>query len=195
MPLVNELIIGLDDRDKFNASKPKNDVANFADCVTNPVLPALIESLFPSAKAPTNFPRTDLVTVFLKGIDGVNQPKNVVASEMLRLNTSTAVTAPAAQNQLGVAGGDLAGFPNGRRPADDVVDLSLRVAKGALCVITGATDTLKVGCKPADALAGALALTDGVRKTAANYGVTFPYLTTPLPGNFNPPAPAGSVYP
>ena len=64
---------------------------------------------------------------------------------------------------------------------------------GALCVITGATDTLKVGCKPADELAGALALTDGVRKTAANYGVTFPYLTTPLPGNFNPPAPAGSV--
>ena len=107
MPLVNELIIGLDDKDKFNASKPKNDVANFADCVTNPVLPALIESLFPSAKAPTNFPRTDLVTVFLKGIDGVNQPKNVVASEMLRLNTSTAVTAPAAQNQLGVAGADL----------------------------------------------------------------------------------------
>ena len=195
MPLVNELIIGLDDKDKFNASKPKNDVANFADYVTNPVLPALIESLFPSAKAPTNFPRTDLVTVFLKGIDGVNQPKNVVASEMLRLNTSTAVTAPAAQNQLGVAGADLAGFPNGRRPADDVVDLSLRVAMGALCVITGATDTLKVGCKPADALAGALALTDGVRKTAANYGVTFPYLTTPLPGNFNPPAPAGSVYP
>ena len=188
-------IIGLDDKDKFNASKPKNDVANFADYVTNPVLPALIESLFPSAKAPTNFPRTDLVTVFLKGIDGVNQPKNVVASEMLRLNTSTAVTAPAAQNQLGVAGADLAGFPNGRRPADDVVDLSLRVAMGALCVITGATDTLKVGCKPADALAGALALTDGVRKTAANYGVTFPYLTTPLPGNFNPPAPAGSVYP
>ena len=195
MPLVNELIIGIDDKDKFNASKPKDDGANFADYVTNPVLPALIESLFPSAKAPTNFPRTDLVTAFLKGIEGVNQPKSVVASEMLRLNTTIAVTAAAAQNPLGVANGDLAGFPNGRRPADDVVDLSLRVAMGALCVITGATDTLKVGCKPADAPAGGLALTDGVRKTAANFGLAFPYLTTPLPGNFNPPAPAGSVYP
>ena len=195
MPLVNELIIGLDDKDKFNASKPKNDGANFSDYVTNPVLPALIQTLFPLAVAPTNFPRTDLVTVFLKGISGVNQPSTVVPSEMLRLNTSIAITAPAAQNPLGVAAGDNAGFPNGRRPGDDVVDLSLRVSMGALCVLTGATDTLKVGCKPADAPAGSLALTDGVRKTAANYGVTFPYLTTPLPGNLNPTAAAGTVYP
>ena len=195
MPLVNELIIGIDDKDKFNASKPKDDVANFADYVTNPVLPALIQSLFPAAVAPTNFPRTDLVTVFLKGIKGVNQPTTVVASEMLRLNTSIPVTAPGSQNPLGVAAGDNAGFPNGRRPADDVVDLSLRVAMGALCVLTGTTDTLQVGCKPSDAPAGGLKLTDGVRKTDANFGVTFPYLTTPLPGNFNPSAPAGTVFP
>jgi len=195
MPLVNEVVIGLEDKDKFNASKPKDDVANFADYVTNPSLPALVESLFPSAKAPTNFPRTDLLTVFLKGISGVNQPAHVVPAEMLRLNTSTPVTAPASQNPLGVAGGDNAGFPNGRRPADDVVDLSLRVAMGALCVLTGANDTLKVGCKPSDAPAGGLALTDGVRKTAANYGTAFPYLTTPLTGNFNPVPPAGAAYP
>jgi len=195
MPLVNELIIGIDDKDKFNASKPKDDAAKFSDYVTNPVLPALIQTLFPAAVAPTNFPRTDLVTVFLKGISGVNQPTTVVPAEMLRLNTAIAVTAAGAQNPLGVAAGDNAGFPNGRRPADDVVDLSLRVSMGALCVLTGATDTLKVGCKPADAPAGALALTDGVRKTAANYGVTFPYLTTPLPGNLNPAAAAGTVYP
>ncbi len=184
MPLVNEVIIGTDDKDKFNASKPKDD-GQFIDYVTNPVLPALIESLFPTAKAPTNFPRTDLVTVFLKGISGVNQPANVVPSEMLRLNTSIAVTPAAAQNALGVAAGDNAGFPNGRRPADDVVDVSLRVAMGALCVLTGATDTLKVGCKPADAPAGGAALTDGVRKTAASYDTTFPYLQTPMPGNGN----------
>ena len=195
MPLVNELIIGIDDKDKFNASKPKDDAAKFADYVTNPVLPALIQTLFPAAVAPTNFPRTDLVTVFLKGISGVNQPATVVLADMLRLNTGIAVTSAAAQNPLGVAAGDNAGFPNGRRPADDVVDLSLRVAMGALCVLTGPTDTLKVGCKPADAPAGGLALTDGVRKTAANYGVTFPYLTTPLPGNFNPTPAAGTVYP
>jgi len=194
MPLVNEVVIGLEDKDKFNASRPKDD-AQFADYVTNPTLPALIQTLFPSAPAPTNFPRTDLVTVFLKGIKGVNQPANVTASEMLRLNTSTPVTAAGAQNPLGVAAGDNAGFPNGRRPADDVVDLSLRVAMGALCVLTGTTDTLQVGCKPADAPAGSAALTDGVRKTAANYGNAFPYLTTPLSGNLNPAAAAGTTYP
>jgi hypothetical protein len=182
MPLVNEVIIGMDDKDRFNTSKPKDD-AQFANYVTNPVLPALIETLFPTAKAPTNFPRTDLVTVFLKGISGVNQPANVVASEMLRLNTSTAPTAAAGQNPLGVLAGDNAGFPNGRRPADDVVDLSLRVAMGALCVATGVADTLKVGCKPSDAPAGALLFTDGVRKDASTFKAGFPYLNTPLPGN------------
>ena len=195
MPLVNEVVIGLEDKDKFNASRPKDDAANFSDYVTNPVLPTVIESLFPAAKAPTNFPRTDLVTVFLKGIAGLNQPAHVTPSEMLRLNTSTPVTAPAAQSSLGVAGKDNAGFPNGRRPADDVVDLSLRVSMGALCVLTGPADTLQVGCKPSDAPAGGLALTDGVRKTAANYDTVFPYLTTPITGNFNPPAAAGSTYP
>ena len=182
MPLVNEVIIGLDDKDRFNASKAKDD-AQFLNYVTNPVLPAVVETLFPAAKAPTNFPRTDLVTVFLKGIDGVNQPKDVVPSEMLRLNTSIAPTPMASQNPLGVAGGDKAGFPNGRRPGDDVVDVSLRVAMGALCVLTGPTDTLKVGCKPSDAPAGGLALTDGVRKDATSFKPAFPYLNTPLPGN------------
>lgn len=182
MPLVNEVVIGMDDKDRFNASKPAND-AQFLGYVTNPALPAIVESLFPAAKAPTNFPRTDLVTVFLKGLENVNQPKNVVPAEMLRLNTRTAPVAAAGQNPLGVAGGDSAGFPNGRRPGDDVVDLSLRVAMGALCSLTGANDTLKVGCKPTDAPAGALALTDGVRKNATTFKATFPYLNTPLPGN------------
>ena len=199
MPLVNEVIIGLDDKDKFNASRPRND-GTFADYVTNPVLPAVLQSQFPAATAPTNFPRTDLVTVFLKGLPGVNQPAavtggNGILAEMLRLNTSVAVTPLAAQKPLGVAAGDNAGFPNGRRPGDDVVDISLRVAMGALCVLTGANDTLKVGCKPSDAPAGGLNFTDGVRKTAANYGATFPYLTTPTPGNFNPPAATSSLYP
>ncbi len=196
MPLVNEVVIGIDDKDRFNASKPKDDAANFAPYVTNPTLPALIQSLFPSAVAPTNFPRLDLVTVFLKGIKGLNQPATLaVPAEMLRLNTSIAPMPIGAQNPLGVAAGDNAGFPNGRRPADDVVDLSIRVAMGALCVLTGPADTLQVGCKPSDAPAGGLPFTDGVRKTSVNYGSTFPYLTTPLPGNFNPPPAPGSTYP
>jgi hypothetical protein len=185
MPLVNEVVIGLEDKDRFNASKPLEDAANFADYVTNPVLPALVETLFPSAKAPTNFPRTDLLTAFLTGIEGVNKPQAVVPSEMMRLNTSIAPTAMAGQNPLGVAAGDSAGFPNGRRPGDDVVDVSIRVAMGALCFLTGETDALKVGCKPADAPAGGLALTDGVRKNASAFDAAFPYLTTPLPGSFN----------
>lgn len=194
-PLVNEVVIGLDDKDKFNASKPKNDATNFADYVTNPTFPALVQTLFPAAVAPTNFPRSDLQTVFLKGIKGVNQPTTVTPAEMMRLNTSTAPVAIGAQNSLGVAGGDNAGYPNGRRPGDDVVDLTMRVAMGALCVLTGTTDTLGVGCKPSDAPAGGFAFTDGVRKTSANYGSTFPYLTTPLPGNSNPAPAAGTTYP
>lgn len=182
MPLVNEVIIGLDDKDRFNASKPSAD-AQFLTYVTNPAFPAVIESLFPSAKAPTNFPRTDLVAAFLTGITGLNKPANAVPSEMLRLNTSIAATPLATQSALGVAGGDNAGFPNGRRPGDDVVDLSVRVAMGALCVLTTTTDKFAVGCKPADAPAGGAALTDGVRKTSADFKAGFPYLNTPLPGN------------
>lgn len=68
---------------------------------------------------------------------------------------------------------------------NDVVDLSLRVAMGALCTITTAADNLKVGCKPSDAPAGGLPLTDGVRKSASDFKTTFPYFNTPLPGNFN----------
>jgi hypothetical protein len=181
MPLVNEVVIGLKDKDKFNASKPKDD-GQFADYVTNPTLPALVELLFPVAKAPTNFPRTDLVAAFLTGVAGVNQPKNVKASEMLRLNTSIAPTPKAAQNNLGVVGGDLAGFPNGRRPGDDVVDIELRVAQGLLCVATGANDALKVGCKPGDAPAGSAPITDGALQEAAQFDDKFPYLTTPIPG-------------
>ncbi|MDM0112013.1 DUF4331 domain-containing protein [Variovorax sp. J22R133] len=181
MPLVNEVVIGLKDKDKFNSSKPKDD-GQFADYVTNPTLPALIQTLFPGAVAPTNFPRTDLVAAFLTGVEGVNKPANVKASEMLRLNTSVAPTPKASQNNLGVLAGDNAGFPNGRRPGDDIVDAELRVAMGALCVATGAGDALKVGCKPSDAPAGAAMLTDGAAQSPTQFPDAFPYLTTPLPG-------------
>ncbi len=88
MPLVNEVVIGLPDKDRFNSSRPQDD-GQFADYVTNPTLPALLEiALNIPGTAPTNFPRTDLVTTFLTGIAGVNQPANVVGAEMLRLNTA-----------------------------------------------------------------------------------------------------------
>ena len=179
-PLVNEVVIGLKDKNRFNASEPKDD-GQFATYVTNPTLPALLEALFGSAgvKAPTNFPRTDLVAAFLTGIEGLNKPANVIASEMLRLNTSIAPTPGPSQNRLGVLGGDNAGFPNGRRPTDDVVDIELRVAMGVLC-------TLNLGgCKPADAPAGGLHYTDGAYISPAFFATEFPYLRAPLKGSPN----------
>ncbi|EGF30219.1 hypothetical protein IMCC9480_1873 [Oxalobacteraceae bacterium IMCC9480] len=176
-PLVNEVVIGLKDKDQFNHSMPSGD-GQFIDYVTNPTLPALVEILYGSAgvKAPTNFPRNDLVAAFLTGVKGVNQPANVVGSEMLRLNTSTAATAPAAQSRLGVIGGDNAGFPNGRRPGDDVVDIALRVVMGRLC-------TLNIGCAPADAPSGAIDFTDGAFVDYTFFDNAFPYLKTPIAGS------------
>jgi hypothetical protein len=81
MPLVNELVIGITDKDRFNSSIPRND-AQFLQYVTNPSVPALIQALFPSVTAPTLFPRTDLVATFLTGIKGLNQPPYVVPAEI-----------------------------------------------------------------------------------------------------------------
>ena len=177
MPLVNEVVIGLKDKDTFNHSKPSAD-AQFATYVTNPTLPALVEILYGSAgaKAPTNFPRNDLVAAFLTGVKGLNQPATVTASEMLRLNTSIAPVAMGAQNRLGVIGGDNAGFPNGRRPGDDVVDIALRVVMGKLC-------TLNIGCAPSDAPAGGLHFTDGAYLDDSFFTAAFPYLKTPIAGS------------
>ena len=177
MPLVNEVVIGLKDKDRFNHSKPSAD-GQFADYVTNPTLPALVEILYGSAgaKAPTNFPRNDLVAAFLTGVKGLNQPAKVTASEMLRLNTAIAPAAQGAQKRLGVIDGDNAGFPNGRRPGDDVVDIALRVVMGKLC-------TLNLGCAPGDAPAGGLHFTDGAYLDDSFFGNAFPYLKTPLAGS------------
>lgn len=128
-PLVNEVVIGLKDKDKFNASEPADD-AQFLEYVTHPTMPVLIQALF--AVTPPPVPRNDLVQVFLTGVPGLNQPQTVSPAEMMRLNTSIAPAAAGAQNRLGVIGGDLAGFPNGRRPGDDVVDIELRVLEGIL---------------------------------------------------------------
>jgi hypothetical protein len=128
-PLVNELVIGLGDKDKFNATKPTGDTA-FLSYVTNPTLPVLFNALYGIPLAPT--PRNDLVAVFLTGVDGLNKPANPnqVPCEMLRLNL--AISPAARPNRFGVIAGDIAGFPNGRRLADDVVDIEERVAAGVL---------------------------------------------------------------
>jgi len=181
-PLVNEVVIGLKDKDRFNASEPVSD-AQFADYVTNPSLPALIEVLFGAAgvRAPTLIPRTDLVAAFLTGINttatgNLNQPRVVQPAEMLRLNTNIAPTVLAGQNRLGVIGGDLAGFPNGRRPGDDIVDIALRVVMGRLI-------SMGLFGAAAQAPSGNLDFTDGAIGDATLFDDRFPYLRTPIPGS------------
>jgi hypothetical protein len=189
MPLVNEVVIGLKDKDKFNASEPKDDAMNFAEYVNYPTLPSLIETLFGASgvRAPTEFPRRDLVTAFLTGVPGVNAfGSGSATAEMLRLNTALAATAAANQNSLGAAGCfvgdppmlmvsgngecDPAGFPNGRRPGDDVVDITLRVSMGYLLPSTQAPSR-------------AMPFHDAVQQDASQFDTTFPYLKTPNPGS------------
>ncbi|MBS0516112.1 MAG: DUF4331 domain-containing protein [Proteobacteria bacterium] len=167
MPLVNELVIGLPDKDRFNASSPVRD-AQFATYVTNPIVPAYLQALF-GVRAPVT-PRDDLVAVFLTGVAGLNQPKKVTASEMLRLNTTIAPLPAAKQSTLGVLGSDTAGFPNGRRPGDDVVDITLRAAMGVLLPTDKAPD-------------GQLPYNDGTPIAATDFGSSFPYINPPLPGS------------
>jgi hypothetical protein len=183
-PLVNELVIGLKDKDRFNASEPSGD-SQFATYVTNPTLPALIEALFGSAKppcspdgikAPTLFPRSDLVAAFLTGVNGLNQDGST--AELMRLNTSIAAVPAGSQNRLGVIGGDNAGFPNGRRPGDDVVDIALRVMMGRLI-------SLGLFGSKAQAPSGTCDFTDGAFVDASHFDSAFPYLKTPLPGSPN----------
>jgi len=171
-PLVNELVIGLPDKDKFNASLPADD-AQFAKYVTNPSVPALVQALF-NTPAPTQFPRQDLVAVFLTGIAGLNQPAHLSKpSEEMRLNTSIPITPYGSQNRLGVIAGDNAGYPNGRRPGDDVVDITLRVAMGKLYA-------LGLYGGPSNAPSGNLEFTDGAYTDDTHYLTKFPYAMPPL---------------
>lgn len=190
MPLTNEIVIGIKDKDKFNGSEPKDD-AQFADYVTNPSLPILVEVVFGAtgALAPTAYPRADLVAAFLNGVPSVNALSSTLY-EALRLNTAVPATAKATQSALGAAtcfdppadnahgptlnlartGCDPAGFPNGRRPGDDTVDIELRVAMGFL---------LDQNHAP---IRGA-PLVDGAAVDAAMFQATFPYLNTPNAGS------------
>ena len=130
-PLVNELIIGTGTKDRWNATDPANE-AQFLDFYLNPRLAAVINLAFGTG-LPTSG-RTDLVGALLKypGQDAAVCDEGNRCSELLRLDLAVAPTAPDAQRRLGVLAGDAAGFPNGRRPNDDVTDIALRVVAGAL---------------------------------------------------------------
>jgi Domain of unknown function (DUF4331) len=160
MPLVNEVVIPVGRKDRWNASAPKDD-GQFLQYVVDPELPQLIEAVYPMLPDPPAAPRNDLVEVFLTGIDGLNQPANVTPSEQLRLNMTIPLCgtgmAPAC-SRLGAIDGDVQGFPNGRRLSDDVIDIALTVVQG--------TD-----------------LGDGVDENERSFEAAFPYVATPTAGS------------
>ncbi|MGI9068863.1 MAG: DUF4331 domain-containing protein [Pyrinomonadaceae bacterium] len=200
-PLINELLIPLGMKDRFNASLPGTD-AQFLPFILDPEPGRLLGyagsppafDLYPSFNAPAP-PRNDVATVFLTGIPTLNvqtntssnpsvvaftgQPANTVPQERLRINLAippTAGTASAAgtANRLGFLGGDNAGFPNGRRVGDDVVDIELRVLAGA----TTFTPTFNVSPNRD--------LGDGVNQNDVPFLLVFPYLATPRSGYDTP---------
>lgn len=159
-PLVNEVVIPSGKKDLWNASKPAND-AQFLPYVQDPEVARLIQSVY-GIPAPAT-PRNDLVSVFLTGVQGLNKPPHVVPSEELRLNMSIPPCTSACST-MGVIGGDNAGFPNGRRLSDDVIDISLQAIEGVL-------------------VGQSTGLGDGVNTNDESFGHSFPYLALPHSGS------------
>ncbi len=173
-PLVNELIIPLKLKDAFNRATPAGD-SQFAQFVTNPQLAQLLSAVFGINVPPA--PRNDLVAIFATGI-----PVNAVTGpnfttflsdgkphEMLRLNV--AISPSSNPSRLGLLGGDVAGFPNGRRVFDDVVDICLRAVAG------GTPLTPATNISPNNTIG------DGVANNDVPFLTRFPYLGTPQSGN------------
>lgn len=133
-PLINELLIGIADKDKFSMSEPKND-AQFSNYLLDPLLARVINALYGGAVPIPTPPRLDLAplvfytTTLCPGCQGLNQGP---LADLLRLNTGVAPTAAGARRRLAVLAGDLGGFPNGRRVSDDVTDISARAVVGVL---------------------------------------------------------------
>lgn len=174
-PLVNEVVIPAYLKDAFNALAPENDasVTPAVDKVLDPEVSKLLEAIYGIPAKET--PRTDLYYIFLEGLNGLNMPAGEVQpSEQLRLNTSIP---PAAEpNRLGVLAGDNAGFPNGRRLADDAVDIALQAVAGAVSVDdTGAPTGVEIVPE--------LAAGDAVDTNDYEFGDTFPYLALPTSGS------------
>ena len=180
-PLVNEAVIPISLKDTFNTLRPAMDAPTLSGLavqpfategaiplVTDPILADLIEVVYPGVETPPDGSRADLVSIFLTGIEGLNQPQSVTPSEMLRLNTSTPVTAN--PNPLGVIGGDNQGFPNGRRLTDDVVDIALRAVAG------GTVLTPDFNKAPNNQLS------DGVSGNDRPFLSVFPYIAHPHSG-------------
>ncbi|HEY3172888.1 MAG TPA: DUF4331 domain-containing protein [Thermoanaerobaculia bacterium] len=164
VPLVNEVVIPLGQKDLFNASYPYQD-AQFAASVLDPEVPKILKALFNIDSPPA--PRNDLLAVVL-GVDGLTRRPGEVVSDQLRLNVAVFPTPPSLANRMGVLGGDLAGFPNGRRPYDDVVDIELQILAGVLVPAFNHAPNNQLG--------------DGVDGPDKAFNPAFPFLATPHSG-------------
>jgi hypothetical protein len=179
-PLVNELIITTPFKDGWNAAEPENE-ANFQDFYRNPVVATELNLVFhvaivPIDGSPANN-RTDLMSLLLnypgQALNGTNCGRP--CAELLRLDLRAPPTVPESQSRLGsVLGGDPAGFPNGRRPNDDVTDIVVRVVGGKNYIANRIGDGVNF-------LEGAPG-TVGVDITANGIARNFPFLPTPYDG-------------
>lgn len=176
-PLVNEVVIPLRLKDAFNSLSPVND-AVAAPYVLDPEIARLLNAVFGITIPPP--PRNDLVQIFATGIpvNAVTGPSYTtflsdgIPHEYLRLNTAIPITPIASISRLGLLGGDVAGFPNGRRVHDDVTDIALRAVAG------GTPFTPATNNAPNNQLG------DGVSANPEGSLLTrFPYLLPPNPGN------------
>jgi hypothetical protein len=177
-PLINEAVIPLGQKDFWNRSDPQDD-AQFEKFYTSPEVSRLEKALYAALMPIDTTGRTDLVAILLTGVPGLNFTGNKRA-DLLRLNTSIpASAAVGAGNRLGVLAGDLAGFPNGRRLEDDIVDIELRAfAQGYGSFLNG---LLGLPNKSPNNLLG-----DGVDKNDQPFLTTFPYVASPFQGYLVP---------
>jgi hypothetical protein len=161
-PLINEVVIPLGKKDQFNRTSPDRDAELYGQYVVKPELAAVLNALFNVGAPETD--RTDIVQALLQGLPGLNQHKGIKgppAVDTLKINLG--VPPAATENRFGVIGGDTAGFPNGRRLGDDVVDIEVQVIAGFL-----------KGNK--------VPLGDGVDTNDKPFLSTFPYVAAPDSG-------------
>ena len=162
-PLVNEVVIPLGKKDQFNRTTPNRDAKLYGKYVLNPELARVLNALFHIGAPEHN--RTDIVQAVLQGLPGLNRHHGRFAAlpkDTLKINLGTP-PASGAEDRFGVIGGDNAGYPNGRRPADDVVDIDLQVIAGFL-------------------KGNRVPLGDGVDRNDKLFLSTFPYLAPPTSG-------------
>ena len=163
-PLINELIIGTGDKDKFSMSEPKND-GQFASYFLDPLLARVINAAYAGVVAIPTPPRTDLLPLVVYKAPicpGCTDQQAGPVADLLRLNTGIGPTGQGARKRLGFIAGDSAGFPNGRRVSDDVTDIAARAVVGVLVSEFNVFPNNRIG--------------DGTNANDVPYQEVFPYV-------------------